>query len=160
NRVDLVHELKTRQLDDEWYRARSADVTKITVPLLSAANWGGQGIHPTGNFEGFERSSSTQKWLEVHGDTHYTHFYSSYGRGLQKRFFDHFLWGIDNGGDREPPVQLNIRRPGERFELRKEHEWPLARTQWTEHYLDLDQRSLTREAPVETRSLAYETMGD
>jgi uncharacterized protein len=80
NRVDLVHELRTRQLDDEWYRARSADVTRITVPLLSAANWGGQGIHPTGNFEGFERSSSAQKWLEVHGDTHYTHFYSSYGR--------------------------------------------------------------------------------
>lgn len=160
NRVDLIHELKSRPLDDQWHRDRSADVTKITVPLLSAANWGGQGIHPTGNYEGFERSASRQKWLEVHGDTHYTHFYSWYGRDLQKRFFDHFLKGIDNGWDQEPPVQLNIRYPGERFELRKEYEWPLARTQWTRFYLDPDGLTLDRRPPERSAAIAYETMGD
>jgi uncharacterized protein len=160
NRIDLVAELKSRALYDEWYRARTADVTRITVPLLSAANWGGQGIHPTGNFEGFERSGSEQKWLEVHGDTHYTHFYSAYGLDLQRRFFDHFLKGVDNGWDREPPVQLNIRRPGERFELRKEHEWPLARTRWTRYHLALEPPGLTPEPPTAAASLAYATMGD
>ncbi|HVR79607.1 MAG TPA: CocE/NonD family hydrolase [Acidimicrobiia bacterium] len=160
NRIDLPVELQRRQLDDQWYRERSADVTKISVPLLSAANWGGQGIHPTGNFEGFERSAATQKWLEVHGDTHYTHFYSSYGRALQKRFFDHFLKGIDNGWDKEPPVQLNIRRPGEDFELRMEHEWPLARTEWTRFHLDPENLSLERDDPQQPASIPYETMGD
>lgn len=160
NRVDLIHELRTRELDDEWYRARSADVTKITVPLLSAANWGGQGIHPTGNLEGFERAASEQKWLEVHGDTHYTHFYSGYGRDLQRRFFDHFLKGIDNGWDAEPPVQLNIRRPGERFVLRKEFEWPLARTAWTRFYLGLPGMSLEQEAPTSASSASYATMAE
>lgn len=160
NRIDLPAELQSRTLDDEWYRERSADVTKITVPLLSAANWGGQGIHPTGNFEGFERSRSNQKWLEVHGDTHYTHFYSSYGRALQKRFFDHFLKGIDNGWDEEPPVQLNIRHPGEKFELRKENEWPLARTEWTRFYLDPEGLTLDPAGPEQSKSVTYETMGD
>ena len=160
NRVDLLAELKSRELDDAWYRDRSADVSGITVPLLSAANWGGQGIHPTGNFEGFERSASEQKWLEVHGDTHYTHFYSSYGRGLQKRFFDHFLKGIENGWDREPPVQLSIRHPGERFVLRKEHEWPLARTRWTRFHLDLSDGRLAADPPEEVSTLSYATMGD
>ncbi|MPZ59910.1 MAG: CocE/NonD family hydrolase [Propionibacteriales bacterium] len=160
NRVDLAHELKSRQLDEQWYRDRSADLPKITVPLLSAANWGGQGIHPTGNFEGFERTASPQKWLDVHGDTHYTHFYSQYGRDLQKRFFDHFLKGIDNGWDQEPPVQLNIRRPGERFERRLEHEWPLARTEWTRFYLDPDGLSLERQPPEHQAVVAYRTMGD
>lgn len=160
NRIDLPAELQSRTLDDEWYRERSADVRKITVPLLSAANWGGQGIHSTGNFEGFERSSSTQKWLEVHGDTHYTHFYSSYGRALQKRFFDHFLKGVDNGWDEEPPVQLNIRRPGEKFELRKENEWPLARTEWTRFYLDPEGLTLDPAGPEQSTSVTYETMGD
>ena len=31
---------------------------KITVPLLSAANWGGAGLHPRGNFEGYARAAS------------------------------------------------------------------------------------------------------
>lgn len=160
NRIDLPAELQSRTLDDDWYRERSADVSKIAVPLLSAANWGGQGIHPTGNFEGFERSSSPQKWLEVHGDTHYTHFYSSYGRALQKRFFDHFLKGVDNGWDKEPPVQLNIRRPGEKFELRKEKEWPLARTDWTRFYLGPEGLTLDLAAPELSTSVTYEAMGD
>jgi hypothetical protein len=160
NRIDLIREVKTRALDDSWYRERSADVTRITVPLLSAANWGGQGIHPTGNFEGFERASSERKWLEVHGDTHYTHFYSPYGYDIQRRFFDHFLKGIDNGWDREPPVHLNIRRPGERFELRKEFEWPLARTQWTPYYLGTAPASLSLEPPRTGSSVSYATMGE
>ena len=160
NRVDLIGELRTRQLDDEWYQARRADPSKITVPLLSAANWGGQGIHPTGNFEGFERAASEQKWLEVHGDTHFTHFYSTYGLALQRRFFDHFLKGLDNGWDTEPPVLLNVRRPGEQFELRKEHEWPLARTQWTPYYLDLESLALQTDAPAAAAEVAYATMGD
>jgi predicted acyl esterase len=159
NRIDLVRELKTRALDDEWYRARSADVSRITVPLLSAANWGGQGIHPTGNFEGFERASSEHKWLEVHGDSHYTHFYSPYGYDIQRRFFDHFLKGVDNGWDAEPPVRLNIRRPGERFELRKELEWPLARTRWTRYHLDTASLALTLEPPRTVSSVSYATMG-
>ena len=41
------------------------DWSKVKVPLFSAANWGGQGLHPRGNFEGFVRSASKQKWLEV-----------------------------------------------------------------------------------------------
>ena len=130
------------------------------MPLLSAANWGGQGIHPTGNFEGFERAASEQKWLEVHGDTHYTHFYSAYGRDLQERFFDHFLRGEDNGWDREPPVLLNVRHPGERFVQRGEQEWPIARTEWTPLYLDLEGATLSRTRPTEDVAVSYATMGD
>ena len=107
------------------------------MPLLTCANWGGQGIHPRGNFNGFVESASKQKWLEAHGDSHWSLFSSGYGLALQKRFFDYFLKGIDNGWEREQPrVQLNIRHPGEKFVLRAENEWPLARTQWTKFYLD------------------------
>ena len=137
NRVDAFEETKKHPLCDEWHRERSVDLPKITVPLLSCANWGGQGIHPRGNFNGFVHSSSKQKWLEAHGDSHWSLFSSAYGLTLQKRFFDYFLKGIDNGWEREQPrVQLNIRHPGEKFVLRAENEWPLARTQWTKLYLD------------------------
>src|SRR6266545_783015 len=110
NRADLAADVLAHPLDDEYYRGRTPDFSKITVPLLSAANWGGQGLHPRGNFEGFSRSSSAQNWLEVHGLEHWTHFYTNYGRDLQKRFFDHFLKGLDNGWDKQPRVQLQVRR--------------------------------------------------
>ncbi len=61
-----------------------------------------QGLHPRGNFEGFLEAASTQKWLEAHGDAHWSHFYTDYGVGLQKRFFGHFLKGEDTGWSRQP----------------------------------------------------------
>ncbi|HEY5281134.1 MAG TPA: CocE/NonD family hydrolase C-terminal non-catalytic domain-containing protein, partial [Pseudolabrys sp.] len=158
--ADTPGEPKRRLLIDDYYRARSADVSRIEAPLLSAANWGGMGLHPRGNFEGYLAAGSKQKWLEVHGDTHFTHFYSNYGEGLQKRFFGHFLKGEDTGWDKQPKVSLNVRHPGETFVLRAENEWPLARTRWTKYFLDPDGQYLTTEEPQASSTLSYETMGD
>jgi predicted acyl esterase len=160
NRADVGGEALRRPFIDDYYRARMPDFSKIEVPLLSAANWGGQGLHPRGNFEGYLRAGSRQKWLEVHGDTHFTHFYSNYGSDLQKRFFGHFLKGENTGWDKQPRVSLNIRRPGEKFELRAETEWPLSRTEWTKYYLQPTDRVLTTaRANVET-TISYETAGE
>jgi uncharacterized protein len=160
NRADVAGEARRRKLIDDYYRARMPDFGGIDVPILSAANWGGQGLHPRGNFEGWLASASQQKWLEVHGDTHFSHFYSSYGADLQRRFFGHFLKGESTGWEQQPKVALNIRRPGEKFTLRAENEWPLARTQWTRFYLRPDDRSLSREQPNAEAALPYQTTGD
>jgi uncharacterized protein len=160
NREDMWGEYLARPLCDDWYRERSAELSRIKVPLLSSANWGGQGLHPRGNFEGFTHAASTQKWLEVHGGSHWAPFYTDYGVALQKRFFDHFLKGEDNGWTQQPRVQLNVRHPGERFVRRHENEWPLARTQWTPVYLDLPRRGLTAEQQDGEEAVHYEAMGD
>ena len=159
NRSDYFASIKQHPLFDEWHRDRTIDISKVDVPVLSAANWGGQGIHPRGNFNGFTEASSVHKWLEVHGDTHWTHFYSAYGRDLQKRFFDHFLKGLDNGWGSTPRVQLNVRHPGERFVWRGEQEWPLARTEWTHLYTHPDM-TLRRRAVEQDAHLDYEALGD
>jgi predicted acyl esterase len=160
NRADVAGEALRRRLIDDYYRARTPRFEQIDVPMLSAANWGGQGLHPRGNFEGYLAAGSSQKWLEVHGDTHFSHFYSNYGADLQRRFFGHFLKGEDTGWDQQPKVALNIRRPGEKFTLRAENEWPLARTQWTKFYLQPDDRSLSREQPKATTTVSYQSTGD
>ncbi|HEV7844936.1 MAG TPA: CocE/NonD family hydrolase [Thermoleophilaceae bacterium] len=160
NRLDLGHEIRARPFDGDFYRARSVDWSRVRVPLLSCSNWGGQGLHPRGNFEGYTQSASEQKWLECHGDAHWTHFYTDYGRELQKRFFDHFLKGEDNGWDREPPVLLQVRRPGERFEERRESAWPLPSTEWTPLYLDAAAQALSRSAPGEAAGVSYDPAGD
>jgi uncharacterized protein len=160
NRADCAGEAERRELLDDYYRARIPDYSKITAPMLSAANWGGQGLHPRGNFEGYLRAGAKQKWLEVHGHTHFTHFYSNYGDALQRKFYDHFLKGEDNGWEKQPKVALNIRSPGEKFELRAENEWPLARTQWTKYYLQPKGNGFGPDAPAEATTITYETTGD
>ncbi|MGE0035823.1 MAG: CocE/NonD family hydrolase [Xanthobacteraceae bacterium] len=159
NRIDLAKSLLSHPLDDRYYRDRVPDWSKVKVPFLSAANWGGVGLHPRGNFEGFMRAASEQKWLEAHGSTHWAHFYSSYGEALQKRFFAHFLKGEDNGWDRQPRVQLQVRHPGEKFVERHENEWPLERTQWTKFYPASDGGFGPEEPSVRT-TLTYDPTGD
>lgn len=157
-RVDAWPDVLARPLDDDYYRERGATFERIEVPLLSAANWGGQGLHLRGNIEGFLAAGSQQKWLEVHGGTHWVEYYTNYGVELQRRFFDHFLHGKDNGWDREAPVQLQVRHV-DRFVPRTENEWPIARTRWTRFYLDGAGRALTTEPPREPARLDYATMG-
>lgn len=160
NRADVDGEALRRPLIDAYYRKRMVDFSKIKVPLLSAGNWGGMGLHPRGNFEGYLRAASEQKWLEVHGDTHFTHFYSAYGEALQRKFFAHFLKGEKSGWEQQPRVSLNVRWPGEKFVLRAENEWPLARTQWTPYYLHPDNVSLSAEKNKSIKSNTYETTGE
>ena len=83
NRRNFYEDCLARKLDtDEFWQSRMPDWSKVQVPLLSTANWGGQGLHPRGNFEGFVRAASKQKWLECHGIEHWTHFYTDYGVAL------------------------------------------------------------------------------
>ena len=160
NRGSLEDDVLAHPLDDAYYKSRSPVWDKVTVPLLSANNWGGQGLHPRGNTEGYLRAASKQKWLECHGLAHWPHFYTDYGRLLQKKFFDYFLKGEKNGWDQQPPVQLQVRHPGEKFVERQENEWPLARTQWTKFFLEPGRKRLQREAPAAETRIAYDTTGD
>ncbi|MBV8151041.1 MAG: CocE/NonD family hydrolase, partial [Candidatus Eremiobacteraeota bacterium] len=159
HRSDFGNDVRAHVLDDEYHRARSPDWERVTTPFLSAANWGGQGLHPRGNFEAFTRAASSQKWLEVHGLEHWTHFYTDYGRGLQKRFFDYFLKGEANGWDREPRVHLQVRRL-DGFVERCEDGWPLASTRWTRFYLQPDGCSLSTELSQTSARLEYDALGD
>lgn len=104
-RIAIGEVLNEHPLCDDYYRDRTADLQAITVSVLSSSNWGGMGLHSRGNFKGFSGVASQQKWLEVHGLEHWTEFYTDYGIDIQRRFFDHFLKGADNGWDRTPPVQ-------------------------------------------------------
>jgi len=56
NTTDPAGEALRRPLIDDYYRERMVDFAKIEAPLLSAANWGGQGLHPRGNFVGYEKA--------------------------------------------------------------------------------------------------------
>jgi predicted acyl esterase len=124
-------------LDSGAFRGAQAQWDRITLPMLSVGNWTGFGLHLRGNTEAFMRAASPHKKLRIHNGSHVHPFYTEEGKRDQLRFFDYWLKGIDNGVMDEPPVKLAIRKGGDVIEWRHEHEWPLARTQWTKFYFDL-----------------------
>jgi hypothetical protein len=126
--------------------------------VLSSANWAHH-LHTRGNFEGYSRAASTQKWLEVHGLQHWVEFYTDYGVQLQKRFFGHFLKGEDTGWDAQPPVVLQVRQVDGSFTERAETGWPLPRTQWTRFHLDVAAGRLAMQPDAVERSARFDALG-
>jgi predicted acyl esterase len=161
NRVELLAEALAHPLDDEHYRKRSADWSRVTVPFLSAASLAGYGLHPRGNFEAFTQAAAPDKWLETHPGRHEEWFYLEEGMDLQKRFLDHYLKGEDNGWDQQPPVLLRLRRPfATDTESRGEQEWPLARTIWTDSFLTVDRALQPEPISGEQSEITFDALGD
>jgi predicted acyl esterase len=159
-RAEFGEDVRSHPLDDAYHRERSADWSSVDVPLLTAGNWGGHGLHLRGNVEAYVRAASREKWLELHGLEHWTHFYTDYGVTLQQRFFGHFLKGEETGWDEQPPVLLQVRHVDGTFTERAEDEWPLARTRWTRLYLHGAGPALSFEPPRAEIALDYEALGD
>ena len=116
------------------------------------------GLHSRGNFEGFYRSATKNKWLQVHGSNHRDPFYQDEGQTLQKEFFDHYLKGKDNGWEKRPPIILKIRHADGTFKNRYEAEWPLGRTLWTRLHLDPQTQKLKVSAPSAEFELSYQAL--
>ena len=151
---------QNKLVTDQYWQERIPDFSKIHVPVLSAANWGGQSLHSRGNFEGFGKIASTEKWLEVHGLEHWTEFYTNYGVDIQKRFFGYYLKEEKNNWEKEPRVTLQVRYPGDKFIERKENEWPLARTNWTKLYLTPFGSLATEEKKFDESKVEYDGFGE
>jgi putative CocE/NonD family hydrolase len=85
NRSDHYGEMVKHEMNDQWWKDHTAnDLSKIMVPLLSAGNWGGNGLHCRGNVEGYLQAGSKDKFLEMHGKEHWNTFMSG-------QFFDYYL---------------------------------------------------------------------
>ncbi len=137
------------------YERANPELAEIQVPLLSAGNWAGAGLHLRGNLEGYLGAASQHRHLQVHVGDHVEPFYSLEGRLVQQRFLEQFLRGVDTGITREPPVRLAIRRDHDRYRWRYENEWPIARTRWTECHLDAAALSLSTTRPAAPGSARY-----
>lgn len=161
NRLDWYREtIEHKFANDPFWTSRLPDFSKITVPFISLANIGGQGLHLRGNVEGFTQAASEQKWLEFHPREHWTEYYTDYGVDLQKRFFGHFLKGEDTGWSKQRRVQIQVRHPGERFVERFEDEWPIARTKWTKYYLTPEKLGLQTTTPKGSGKVTYGGLSD
>jgi uncharacterized protein len=119
---------------DGYHRERTTDLDRVTVPVLSAGNWGALHLHLRGNIEGWRRAASRHKWLVVHTGTHIDPYYAEWAQDLQLRFLDRFLKGQEHRMEGVAPVRLAIRH-GREVTWRDSTNFPLPGTQWRKLYL-------------------------
>jgi predicted acyl esterase len=131
----------------------------ITVPALICASWSDKGLHTRGTFEAYRRISSKDKWLYVHGGKKWERFYGEDGLAYQKKFFDHYLKGMENGWKDTPRVRLEVRETRDEYTVRFEKEFPLARTQYKKLYLDARDGSLNPRSVKKGKAIYNSTQG-
>jgi putative CocE/NonD family hydrolase len=113
-----------------------------------------------GTLEAFNRISSRDKWLIVHGRKKWENFHRPDSVEMQRAFFDRFLKAIDNEVARWPKIRLEVRDRYYVGKSRNEREWPLDRTKYRRLFLDARSGTL-KPMPVKTRSAAsYDAPGD
>lgn len=157
NRVeDLRRGTEEHPFYDDFWRSKTADFSKITVPAFVVASWTDQALHTRGTLEGFKHIRSEQKWLEVHGRKKWAYYYEPDSVRRQQVFFDHFLKGMDNEIADWPRVRLEVRRSYYVGDFRAETEWPIARTGYVPLYLDAATRGMSREPIAAESQVAYD----
>lgn len=161
NRVEYLPNLRAHPLNDAWYRERSADLARIEIPALVVANWGGLGLHLRGTIMGYLGLASREKWLKVQSGSYFLTFLLPESVALQRRFFDRYLKGLDNGWEQEPTVDVAIRAVDDTVKRRAlDTAWPLSGITWTRLYLDARGKSLARDAPAAAGEVSYPAIGE
>jgi len=160
NRFEYIEGVLAHSFDDEYYRSRSGDLSKIDIPALVVANWGGLGLHLRGTITGFLGISSKEKWLKVQSGSYFATFFSPKSVALQRKFFDRYLKGVANGWESEPRVEIWVRAPGDSVKSQVQGtQWPLEATKWTKLYLDARKKSLEWAPPGDGASLSHAALG-
>jgi predicted acyl esterase len=161
NREDYYGNLLKHPMLDDWYKARNAKYENITVPALVVANWGGLGLHLWGTIAGYMNIASKEKWLKVMTDSYFISFIVPEHVAIQKRFFDHYLKGLDNGWEKEPKVEVRVRAPHDGVHRTvNDSSWPLTSTKPTKLWLDASNKGLSKSQPSSGASVSYQGMGE
>ncbi len=152
---DFQSQRAAHPLDDEYWASKRPILEDIEVPALVCASWSDHGLHTRGSIIGFERISSSQKWLFTHGRKKWETFYGEEALAWQKRFLDRFLRDIDNGMERVPQLRLEVRSAYYEQKVRDEESWPPSSVQPALLFLCANTGSLLREPAVSQGKAQY-----
>jgi uncharacterized protein len=129
----LVVDVLLHPFDGPFWRERSAQDAKATVPTYLGACWGNYGLHLPGAFTAWRDWKGPKKMVIGPGIYLDRPVYQYQDESL--RWFDHWLKGIDTGVMDEPPIRCFISPTGEWKSL---DDWPPPEARWTTFYLHKD----------------------
>ncbi|MGH7087944.1 MAG: CocE/NonD family hydrolase C-terminal non-catalytic domain-containing protein, partial [Stellaceae bacterium] len=118
-------------------------------------------LHLRGTIQGFVGIASKEKWLKVQTGAYFATFFAPQSVAFQRKFFDRYLKGLDNGWEREPRVEVVVRSPGDKVHrlIRSEH-WPLDGTRFVKLHLDAANETLAWTAPPAPARASYPALSE
>jgi hypothetical protein len=157
---DTPANMLAHPLYDAYWKSKENDLVGIEVPAFVVASCSDHGLHTRGTLEAFKKISSKQKWLEVHGQKKWYYYYRPDNVEKQRCFFDHFLKDQDNEVSSWPKVNLEVRERAWVGKFRTEREWPLARTQYRQLFLDASCAGMSADPIAVESQVHYEPLPD
>ena len=153
---DIVAEVERHPLMDALWADKIPDFSRITVPAFVVASYSNT-LHTAGTFRAWRRLASQDKWLRIHNGQEWPDYYDRANVEDQRRFFDHYLLGVDNGWETTPRVRYALHdfQGGDQVEL-PASSFPPEDVVSTKFYLDGRTRMLTTTAPTAETTAAYD----
>lgn len=141
----------------DYWLDKAARVENIDIPAYVVASYTNS-VHTHGTFAGYRRMASKEKWLRVHNTNEWFDYYTPENVDDLRRFFDHYLKGMDNGWEKTPKVRLSVLNPGGRDMVgRAEDEFPLTRTVYRKLYLSAADSTLQASLPQQEITDIYQS---
>jgi len=145
---------ESQSLMNPYWEDKIARLEKINIPAYVVASYTSP-IHTHGSFEGFRQINSTEKWLRVHNTGEWPDYYQTeYVEDLRK-FFDHYLKGVQNGWEKTPRVRVSVLDPGAKDTVdRPEKDWPVPGLEKKKLFLQTNKMLTDTPSPGEAK-LSY-----
>jgi uncharacterized protein len=110
--------------------------SKATAPVWIVGPQIGAVIHQLGSSETYIHSTGVKAKRFDFIDSWFPYCYEGSTVSDHRRWFDHWLKGIDNGVAEEPPVRIQLRTGNGGYRLIEDQTWPIAGTEYRRWYLD------------------------
>ena len=152
---DILAEAERYPLMNELWKNKIPSYERITVPTYVVASYSNT-LHTQGTFRAWRRLGSSDKWLRIHNGQEWPDYYDEANREDLRRFFDHFLKGLDNGWEHTPRVRYSLLdlEGGDQVALGAT-QFPPAGVTSTKFYLNADARTLGPAVPGREATASY-----
>ncbi len=107
---DIMSEVERYPLMTDLWENKIPEFDRITVPAYIVASYSNT-LHTAGTFRAWRRIASAEKWLRIHNSQEWPDYYDEANVEDLRRFFDHYLLGVDNGWETDPARSLLGPRP-------------------------------------------------
>jgi predicted acyl esterase len=152
---DIRSEAARYPLMNELWENKIPEFDRITVPAFVVASYSNT-LHTAGTFRAWRRMASHDKWLRIHNSQEWPDYYDEANLEDQRRFFDRYLKGEDNGWESTPRVRYAVHdfQGGDQLNVAADA-FPPADVRSTKFYLDGVRRTLATTAPADAATAAY-----
>ncbi len=151
HRIEDIPAMIAREplLDSTHWADKAARVEAIDIPTYVVASYT-NALHAAGTLDAFRRlPDASQKWLRVHNTMEWPDYYTPRNVEDLRRFFDHYLRGIDNGWDETPPIRASILDLGGSDDVDVPLDaWPPTDVEPTTWHLDASNATLVDTSPA------------